>query len=87
MTFSGKIVRKDGVEICETSGEFHVDSSTGSRGWYGHFILPTGRHVGSDSEYELVLDDGRKGKIVTGDSSIGSHQNTVINFKGSGPPP
>jgi hypothetical protein len=60
-------------------------SRNGMRGWTGHIELPQGSFVLPGGPYLLQTTDGRSGHINVRGMRSGSHRNTLVDFKGTGP--
>jgi hypothetical protein len=62
--FKGKLL-KDGVAIAEgIEGRLTVDlTPNGEEWWSGYCMLPAGSVINLEDICELVLDDGRSGKV------------------------
>lgn len=58
--FSGKLL-KDGHLLCPVTGTYQacIDDT-----WDGGIAVPSGAAVDPGVEFELVLDNGRRGKIT-----------------------
>jgi len=62
--FHGKLMRNGRVLIDPIQGRLEVDvGRDGVERWSGFFSLPAGQNVELEEPFELVLDDGRSGKI------------------------
>jgi hypothetical protein len=62
--FRGKLV-KDGQAVADNiDGRLTIDPAPdGSEWWSGFCTLPGGQTVSLDETFDLVLDDGRSGKV------------------------
>jgi hypothetical protein len=62
--FRGKLMRNGQVVIDNIQGRLEVDVGPNrTERWNGFFSLPSGENVEREEPFELVLDDGRSGKI------------------------
>ncbi len=62
--FKGKLV-KDGQTVVDAiEGRLTIDPApNGAEWWSGFSTLPAGQTVNLDEHFDLVLDDGRSGKV------------------------
>ena len=85
-TIPGRI-EKDGrsiVDRVDVSFEIIVEPS-GLKSWYGYLEAEVGHDL-EPGEYQLVLEDGRQGKIIIINMAIAGGSTSVpVTFHGSGP--
>ncbi len=62
--FRGKLT-KDGQSVAENiEGRLTIDPAPGGGEWWsGYCTLPAGQTVALEEVFDLVLDDGRAGKV------------------------
>ncbi|NIR38239.1 MAG: hypothetical protein GWO22_20370 [Actinobacteria bacterium] len=61
-----------------------IEQSPSGTSWGGSLEIPTNQPIGP-GEYDLVLSDGRKGKIKVSEAPSPSNADTVpVPFQGSG---
>jgi hypothetical protein len=77
--FHGKLLRDGQVVVDGIDGRLTIDyTPTHTELWSGFFTVPAGQTVQLNDRFDLVLDDGRTGKIriervnVTGQGSFAS---------------
>jgi hypothetical protein len=84
MRFAGKLLYKGHVVLDPATGDlWETTMPTGVASWGGYFD-PT-NVFGTGTDYELILNDGRRGLIKIGSVSFSSLKPTAISFHGSGP--
>ncbi|MBY0522719.1 MAG: hypothetical protein K2R98_04950 [Gemmataceae bacterium] len=63
-SFRGNLMRRGQTIIEGVEGRLTVDvGPQGAERWSGYFTLPAGNTVELEEPFELVLSDGRSGKI------------------------
>lgn len=73
------------VLVANVQAWVRVSSQGGLKEWRGSFVLPQGAFVGVGGPYSFVTTDGRSGQILITNVDIGSHQDTQVQFTGTGP--
>jgi hypothetical protein len=62
--FKGKLVKDDQTVFDNLDGRLTIDPAPGGGEWWSGFCtLPAGQMVALDEHFDLVLDDGRSGKV------------------------
>ena len=80
--FRGQVIRHGQVLLKDVAGL--LQEGTGSDGvqlWWGDFEVPYGCYLGT-GEYELILDEGRSGRILITHVSQDSHRCRIARFEG-----
>ena len=81
---NGKILQ--GTEVIADDLEIWIaHGSEGDTDWNGTFELPAGTHVDTGAQFNLVLDDGRRGVFSV--TNVGGDDNEPhrVGFRGAGP--
>jgi hypothetical protein len=66
--------------------EFHPGLGWAPKGpWSGTFLVPDGGAIQAGGPYELVLKDGRTGRVLVRRSVVAFDRPAVAEFLGAGP--
>ncbi len=83
MRFVGKLLYKGQVVLDPATGDLWETPMPSGKSW-GSYFDPTNT-FGTGTDYELVLNDGRRGRIQIGSVSFTTLKPTAVSFHGSGP--